>query len=73
MKRLGIYKISYEQMGRYLNLPGHHYVVDIDYNSHNRSNEFTVKVEGPGMCEVPEGQGIPYHPLDYLERKENED
>ena len=70
MKRIGIYKISYEQMGRYLKLPEDHHVVDIVDHRNRQTNELSVKVEGPRMYEVPEGQEIPWLPLDYLERKE---
>ena len=72
MKRIGIYKISYEQMGRYLNLPEDHHVVDIVDYRNRQTNQLSVKVEGPRMCETPEGSEITWVPLDYLERKNDE-
>ena len=47
MKRLGIYKISYEQMGKYLKLPEDHHVVDIIDYRNRQTNQISVKVEGP--------------------------
>jgi hypothetical protein len=73
MKRMGIYKISYEQMGRYLNLPEDHHVIDIIECRNRRTNEIGVKVEGPRLIETPEGFETVWVQLDYLERKENED
>ena len=72
MKRMAIYKISYEQMGRYLKLPEDHHVVDIIEYRNRQNNEIAVKVEGPRLIETLEGYEITWVPLDYLERKENE-
>jgi hypothetical protein len=73
MKQFGVYLITYEQMERYLNLPEDHNVVDIIEFRNRMKNAILVKVKGPRMYKVPEGQEIPIVPLDHLERKENED
>ena len=70
MKKVGIYKISYEQMGRYLNLPEDHHIVDVVSDLNRMREYFFVKVRGPKMPTVPEAQEIPWVPLDYLERDE---
>jgi hypothetical protein len=70
MKRVGVYKISYEQMERFLELPEENVVVDIVEESQRQSNSILVKVSGPEMpYEVPEGEVIPWMPIDYLREK----
>ena len=72
MKKVGVYQITYEQMERYLNLEPDHHVIDIIEFRFRMKNSILVKVEGPGMYEVPEGWAIPTVPLDHLERKKDE-
>ena len=55
MKRVGYYKISYEQLGEYLKLPEDHYVVDVDFDKRRMDSTINVKVIGSRMPEVKEG------------------
>ena len=71
MRKLGIYKVSYDQMGKFLNLPEDHCVIDIAEYKDRQSEEILVKVKGPRMPEVFEAHEIPLLPLDYLETIHN--
>ena len=68
MKQIGIYQITYELLGKFLNLDEDHKVIDV-LSSHveRKRNLIGVKVSGPCMPQNPEGQEIQWVPLDQIE------
>jgi len=68
MKQVGIYRVSYELMAKFLKLDDEHMVVDILADRYERTIEVIgVKVVGPKMPEKIEGSEGTWVPLDHLE------
>jgi hypothetical protein len=74
MKQLGIYRVSYELLGQFLDLDEDHEVVDV-FSSHieRKQNLIGVKVKGPLMYDTPEGTETAWVPLDHLQRMKEQE